>query len=423
MKVLLAATQTDDEGGGAAAAARQLALGLKRLGVDVVLVGTHRQGGLRMVEWDGIRHYSFRPLNLYWIGDKDTKPAYQRALFQGVDLWNPHVYRVMRAIIARERPDVVHTQKLRGLSPSVWAAADHAGIAGLRLVHTCHDHELISPEGTLAGRLGQMALSGSRWLWPYQALRRVQSRRVAIVTAPSRLTLARHTALGFFPQAQTAVVPNSHGLSRTELETLATEASCKSHGDPAVVRLLYLGRLDHVKGIEVLCAAFEHAVALRPALRLDVAGTGMLLESLRRQYHHVPQIVFHGQVQKMRKSDLLGAADALVVPTISQEVFGIVIVEAYAHGTPVLASTTGGIPEIVREGKTGFLVEPGDVDRLAKKLVWAADHNAVLRGMRPACLAVARAYTEEAVTAAYLAVYDPAHATANAVNHTRPFGK
>ena len=125
----------------------------------------------------------------------------------------------------------------------------------------------------------------------------------------------------------------------------------------------------------------------------------------------------------MRKSDLLAAADALVVPTISQEVFGIVIVEAYAHGTPVLASTTGGIPEIVREGETGFLVEPGDVDRLAEKLVWAADHNAVLRGMRPACLAVARAYTEEAVTAAYLAVYDPAHAAAGAVIHTRPFGK
>ncbi len=410
MKVLVVATQTDHEGGGAATAARQLALGLQRLGVDVVLVGTHRQGGLTITERDGIRHYSFRPHNLYWIGDKDTKPAYMRAVFQAVDLWNPHVYRVLRAIIAREQPDVVHTQKLRGLSPSVWAAADAAGVAGLRLAHTCHDHELISPEGTLAGRLGELALRGSRWLWPYQALRRAQSRRVDIVTAPSRMTLERHTTLAFFPQAQAQVVPNSHGFSQAELDELCLQVRDRKHSDPATTRLVYLGRLDSIKGIEVLCTAFERAVALRPGLRLDVAGTGVLLESLRAQYRQLPEIVFHGQVEGARKSDLLATADALVVPTVAQEAFGIVIVEAFAHGTPVLASAIGGIPELVREGETGFLVEPGNVARLTEKLVWASDHAATLHNLRPLCLAAARVYTLEMVAAAHRTAYEAASA-------------
>lgn len=410
MKVLLVATQTDHEGGGAATAARQLALGLRRLGVDVVLVGTHRQGGLTMAERDGIRHYSFRPQNLYWIGDKDTKPAYMRAVFQTVDLWNPHVYRVLRSIIAREQPDIVHTQKLRGLSPSVWAAAEASGVAGLRLAHTCHDHELISPEGTLAGRLGELALRGSRWLWPYQALRRAQSRRVDIVTAPSHVTLDRHITLGFFPQAQAQVVPNSHGLSQAELDALWLQVRDKKTGDPTSTRLLYLGRLDSIKGVEVLCAAFERAVALRPGLRLDVAGTGVLLEPLRAQYRQLPEIVFHGQVEGARKSNLLATADALVVPTVGQEAFGIVVVEAFAHGTPVLASDIGGIPELVREGETGFLVEPGNVDLLAEKLVWASDHAATLRSLRPLCRAAAHVYTLEMVAAAHQAAYEAARA-------------
>lgn len=415
MKVLLVATQVDDEGGGAAAAVRQLGLGLQRLGVEVVVLGTHRQEAPTVTERDGIRHYRVRPRNLYWIGDKDTKPAYQRAIFQTIDLWNPHVNHVLRNIIAQERPDVIHTHKLRGLSPSVWDAA-RAARPEARLVHSCHDHELISPEGTLTGRLGEMAVRGSGWLWPYQALRRAQSRLVDVVTAPSRLTLERHTALGYFPRAQNCVVANSHGLSLVELDTLALAAARQPARAAGATRLLYLGRLDRIKGSDILCAAFEQAVAARPALRLDVAGSGVLLESLRRQYAHLPQLVFHGQVQGEQKRALLAAADALIVPTVGQEVFGIVIVEAFAHGKPVIATATGGIPELVREDETGFLIAPGRVDALVDRLIWANDNAARLRAMGPACFAAAPAYTLEAVAAAYLAAYGTVRSAADAAS-------
>lgn len=407
MKVLLVATRMDALGGGAATSARQVAAGLQRQGVDVVTVGTRREPGLVVDEQDGIRRYTFRPRNLYWIGDKDTKPAYQKAGFQLLDLWNPHVYRVIRAIIERERPDIVHVHKLRGLSPSVWAAANHAGRAGLRLIHTCHDHELISPEGTLSGRLGALAVNGSRWLWPYQATRRAQSRAVAAVTAPSGFTLRHHTALGFFREARAAIVPNSHGLSPGELDRLRAELE----GQPpahqtADLRLLYLGRLDTIKGIAVLCAAFEKVIARRPGLRLDVAGEGVLREALKTRYAHLPQIRFHGQVLGEQKRRLLSEADALVVPSVGQEVFGIVIIEAFAHGKPVLATAVGGIPEVIEEGQTGFLVEAGNIEQLAERIVWAGENVGALRAMRPACFAAARAYTLETVTAAYLGVYE-----------------
>lgn len=409
MKVLLVATRMDALGGGAATAARQVAAGLKRQGVDVVTVGTRREPGLAVDEQDGVRRYTFRPRNLYWIGDKDTKPVYQKAGFQLIDLWNPHVYRIIRTIIERERPDVVHVHKLRGLSPSVWAAANQAGIAGLRLIHTCHDHELISPEGTLSGRLGILAVNGSRWLWPYQSMRRAQTRAVAAVTAPSGFTLRHHTALGFFREACAAVIPNSHGLSEGELDSLRAELERQQPGPQTTdLRLLYLGRLDAIKGIAVLCAAFEKAIARRPGPRLDVAGEGVSLEALKSRYAHLPQIRFHGQVLGEQKRRLLSEADAVVVPSVGQEVFGIVIIEAFAHGKPVLATAVGGIPEVVEEGNTGLLVQAGNVEQLAEVISWAGENVGALRAMQPACFVAARAYTLETVTAAFLGIYESA---------------
>lgn len=408
MKVLLVGTQVDHLGGGAAAALRQLAQGLKLHGVEVVIVSTHREPVSSQQQADGIRIYSFRPRNLYWIGDKDTQPPHKKALFQIVDIWNPQVRQALQAIIEHERPDIVHSHKLRGLSPSVWSAASRAGVTNL--VHTCHDYELISPEGTLSGRLGRRAAEGELMMWPYQALRRNFSKAVRTVTAPSRFTLDRHIALRYFPKATPRVIPNSHGIGMDELAALRTVVETRAqHNDKTTPgRALYLGRLDPPKGIESLCTAFATAVAAHPSLHLDVAGWGTLLDLLKDRYRNIPQLVFHGPVEGEKKHELLLNADVVVIPSIWEEVFGIVIVEALAYGKPVIATSIGAIPELVIEGKTGHLVPPGDTYALADQLARVASSPHLFRGMTPACLDAAKTYTLESITAAYLAAYNSA---------------
>ena len=76
MKVLLVATQIDELGGGAAAAVRHLADCLKGQDVEVVLAGSQREAGMVQTDVNGIPAYLFRPRNLYWIGDKDTRATY-----------------------------------------------------------------------------------------------------------------------------------------------------------------------------------------------------------------------------------------------------------------------------------------------------------------------------------------------------------
>ena len=74
-------------------------------------------------------------------------------------------------------------------------------------------------------------------------------------------------------------------------------------------------------------------------------------------------------------------ARLLVSPSASYETFGLVVVEAFACGVPVVASRLGAMAEIVEDGRTGLLFTPGDPDDLAEKVRWAIDHPDAMERM------------------------------------------
>ena len=156
-------------GAGAAAVAQYIAKELSARGHQVIVITTHPKSHLAVERTNGITVYRFFPCNLYWVGHKDRQQAWKKVLWQLIDIWNPHAFRIVRDILAQERPDVLHVQKLRGLSPAIWSAARAVGISGI--VQTCHDYELMSPEGALSSRVGQWALRGAWMLRPYQRIR------------------------------------------------------------------------------------------------------------------------------------------------------------------------------------------------------------------------------------------------------------
>jgi glycosyltransferase involved in cell wall biosynthesis len=402
MKVALASFLFKPEiGGGAAAVARFLADSLCQRGLQVVVITTYPGQTVTVEHNDGISLYRVPPWNLYWVGNKDEQPSWKRVLWQLIDIWNPCTFWIIRHVLEREWPDIIHVIKLRGLSPSIWTAARVSGID--RVVQTCQDYELMSPEGTLSGRIGTWAHDGHWLLYPYQWIRARLSHVVAGATAPSRYTLNTLVKSGFFPQALKLVVPNPHGFTIRQLDQLR-ELS-KDSSDEKHLRLLYLGRLEKAKGIEVLCKAFEVCTRRFPHLHLDIAGWGTLEPTLRQRYAKHPQVTLHGPVFGENKARLLAASDVLVVPSIWPEVFGIVITEAYAYGKPVIATRSGGIPELVKEGETGFLVPPRNLEALVDALSHVAENPETVHRMAPACFEVAQQYTLEHVTEEYLSVY------------------
>lgn len=171
------------------------------------------------------------------------------------------------------------------------------------------------------------------------------------------------------------------------------------------MHLLYLGRLEPEKGLRELCSAFFSVVSRYPELHLTIAGWGSLEAELRHAYGSCPYITFAGKVFGKDKNRLLSSITALIVPSTWQETFGMVVLEGYAYGKPVIASKIGGLPELVREGETGWLVEPSNPDALARAIHTAAQNPGLFRKMSSACFDAAKAFTIEEMIGKYEKVY------------------
>jgi glycosyltransferase involved in cell wall biosynthesis len=171
------------------------------------------------------------------------------------------------------------------------------------------------------------------------------------------------------------VIPNvTGGLNR---EPAGSTRSVEVESD----YLLFVGRLRIRKGVGVLLSAMSRLVPDHPSIRLLIAGDGEQrhsLERMRRRYALEQHVHFLGRCAPAEVGSLLRGARALVVPSI-YEGMPLVVLEAMGHGVPVVASGVSGIPEVVVDGSTGWLVPPGDAIRLGRVLADVLDNEVEAR--------------------------------------------
>jgi glycosyltransferase involved in cell wall biosynthesis len=129
-----------------------------------------------------------------------------------------------------------------------------------------------------------------------------------------------------------------------------------------------IGRLSEEKGTQYLIRAMGFLRDSMPELRLEIVGTGPKmaeLAALTIEMNLTSRVQFLGWQQDIQKH--LGHWDLCVFPSL-EEGFGLAAVEAMAYGLPVIASYVGGFEEIVSNEKTGWLVEPGNSEALARQI-------------------------------------------------------
>jgi glycosyltransferase involved in cell wall biosynthesis len=174
-------------------------------------------------------------------------------------------------------------------------------------------------------------------------------------------------------------------------------------------RILFVGRVCPDKGVHVLVRAFAKVLERFPDAALDVVGPILqnvrafsvnlsnepAVRDLARWYHRpyvgqlhelMPAAVrervrITGEVSREQLIEHYRLADVLALPSIYAEGFGIPIIEAAALATPTVATRRGGMPEVVVDGKTGFLVEAGDVPSLAGAMIRLLENPAERRAM------------------------------------------
>jgi glycogen(starch) synthase len=302
------------------------------------------------------------------------------------------------------QPDVVHAHDWLVTHPAV-ALAEASGVP---LVATVHATEAGRHSGWLSQTLNQQVHSVEWWL---------ANRADSVITCSAAM---RAEVAHLFEVDPTGITVLHNGIEPRRwrvqaAEVAAARAKYSPHGDPL---LLFFGRLEWEKGVQDLLAALPRIRRAHRGTRLVVAGegshAGWLVEQARK--HKVRRAVdFVGHLSDRALTAVLSAADAVVLPS-KYEPFGIVALEAAAAGTPLVASTAGGLGEVVRDGDTGLSFTPGDVDALGSAVRSVlSDRPAAVRRARAAKARLATDFDWASIAADTVAVYRAAVPRASVV--------
>lgn len=362
-------------GGGAEITLKALVETMAARGHEVCVVTTGRRPQVDDV--DGIRVVRIGVRNLYWHFERAGIPRWKRAVWHLLDIYNPGMANAVMKVVDEFKPDVVSCHNLAGFSASVWSALSAAGVP---LVQVLHDYYSLCPTSNMfrGGYPCTRPCTGCCALrMPHARL----SGRVSAVVGISRFILERHLQSRRFAGVRMrAVIPNARQGKVAAPRAIAPEGT---------LRFGFIGTLAPAKGIELLLEAYASLTPGRHSL--CVAGRGEPEYERHLQARASADIVFMGNVAA---ADFFPAIDVLVVPSLWHEPLGMVIVEAFMHGVPVLASRVGGIPELVEDGRNGWLFDPASPGELATRMRDLLAQEALLRSCADGALASACVHTE-----------------------------
>lgn len=180
--------------------------------------------------------------------------------------------------------------------------------------------------------------------------------------------------------------------------TLSLEILRKKLGISEHKILLYAGRLVKIKGVHHILEAMPEIVKADPSIRLIIAGGSFghraYFDHLKKLAESVKDhVVFTSFIPNHKIHELFQISDLLLVPSAQKEAFGLVNLEAMSTGTPVIATKSGGIPEIIEHGKTGCLIDPSNIrEELTKHILDLLSNPIKLQQMGQECVLRVRNY-------------------------------
>ncbi len=167
---------------------------------------------------------------------------------------------------------------------------------------------------------------------------------------------------------------------------------------------LFVGRLSLEKGLDTMLKAWE---SLGKKIPLKILGDGPLAQQVVYAEKQIPGVEWLGYQSKEKVFELMGEALVLIFPSQWYETFGLVVIEAFAKGTPLIAANIGAITELIDQERTGLLFRPGDSEDLQAKVEWMLNHPEKVTNMRREARAEFEAkYTAEQNYKSLMAIYE-----------------
>ncbi|MDO8581409.1 MAG: glycosyltransferase [bacterium] len=323
--------------------------------------------------------------------------------------WSFEVAKKFNQLLTDTKPDLIHIHNIyHQLSPSLLSVAKRHGIP---VVMTVHDYKLIWPDYLLCGYapgasywnvVRQRCTKGSYmksalvvlekmfhdWLSVYQ-------KNIDLFLAPSEFVKEK-LIVGGYDEKKIRVLPHF-------IEVIKSKVNSQKSTVKAPLSILYFGRLSKEKGVDILLDMMQN---IGSGVELRIAGEGPELESLKSKVQSRKLAVrFLGRLDQEKLQHEIDRATFVVAPSIVPETFGYSILESFARGKTVIASRIGAFPELVADGKNGFLIPPGDVKSFGEKAMYLVAHPRERKDLEKHALVSAKQYTAERHAVALLGYY------------------
>jgi glycosyltransferase involved in cell wall biosynthesis len=289
-------------------------------------------------------------------------------------VWNGAVRRELQGLIRTTRPDIAHFENTFPLiSPAAYYAC-HA--EGVPVVQTLHNFRLVCPGSQLyrSGEICEDCLG--KWA-PWPGIRHGCYRGSRLGSAAVAAMITTHRALGTWDRRVDAYIA-LNGFVRAKFIEAGLDAN-RLHINPNFLTFdpepgdgeggyaLFAGRLSPEKGINILLEAWDKLAAELP---LKILGDGPESEQVAAAAARHRNIEWLGWRPVEEVLALIGGAKLVVVPSTCYETFNRTQLEAFAKGTPVVASRQGSMQAIVDHQRTGLLFTPNDSGDLVRQVRW-----------------------------------------------------
>jgi glycosyltransferase involved in cell wall biosynthesis len=275
-------------------------------------------------------------------------------------LWSSKSYRFVLDKIKKNNYDILHVQNFFPiLSPSIFYACKKTNT---KVVMSVRNYRLICPNALMYinGSICQECVGKK---FPFPSLKKKCYKDSIGATATVFAMLSIHNFLNTWSSKIDGLICIS-GFVKSQLEIAGFEKSqlYVNHNTIKTDLLpnfrpedfyVYVGRLSVEKGLDILLKTFE-----KSNRKIFIIGDGPLNEITLKTAHDNPNITYLGKLPLIETYKYISKAKALIQPSKCHETFGRTIVEGFAHGTPVIASSLGGMTELINDGENGYLFNP-----------------------------------------------------------------
>ena len=346
----------------------------------------------------------------------DSYSLWQKIYASKELIWSSKSYRQIKSLLKTEKPDIAHFHNIFYLiSPSAYYACQEEKVP---VVQTLHNFRFFCANGLLLrnGKICEDCIGRIPWRsiffgcyrdsklysLPVSLMEIVHhyfktwNKMVDIYIALSEFSKRKFIEAGL-PEEKIFVKPNF---------LLNSPQPLFENGR----YIVFIGRLSPEKGVLTLIKGIKilQERSKRFNLSLKIIGDGPQKEELMTKVRRygIQKIEFLGRKRREECMELLKNSSFVVIPSICYENFPMTIVESFACSKPVVASKIGSIPEIIEDGKTGFLFEPGNALDFAEKVEWMFENeDACIKMGRNSRAEFERKYTAESNYALLMEIY------------------